>query len=306
MRGSLKHYLEQSYIQNLFAIHRREFRQNAILLFGDPRSGSTWLAEVLNQLPDSGIIDEPLNLNKTYELNESNFAWRQAIPEEASWELPERYFDQLLNGIKIRRNLINSKSFLFTGIKTPIYKIIRGKLLSDWLVHNFIFERKPIFLVRHPLAVVSSMKLHPSWQYDYKGFNVPQTPYNEIYIKHEKFFSSLKSNLELLLALWCISNRRLNNIVEVEKKYIVIFYENLLRDPEMELQKIMRAWDLNFTFSSFSKPSTSSLEGEKISRERQPSKWKNQLSIEEIKSFQRILDYFGIEFYKSDSLYPNV
>ncbi len=36
--------------------------ENAISLFCDPRGGSTWLAETLNTIAGSIIIDEPLHL----------------------------------------------------------------------------------------------------------------------------------------------------------------------------------------------------------------------------------------------------
>lgn len=56
--------------------------KNTILIFSNPRGGSTWLAEILNSIPSLAI--EPLKLGKLKEFNKLNFCRYQPIPENAN------------------------------------------------------------------------------------------------------------------------------------------------------------------------------------------------------------------------------
>ncbi len=72
--------------------------QSAISLFCDPRGGSTWLAETLNCIPKSTIIDEPLHLGNIKKNSHLKFGWRQYIPEEEPWPLAKQYISKVLRG----------------------------------------------------------------------------------------------------------------------------------------------------------------------------------------------------------------
>ena len=91
MKTHLKHKIKNLPYQTL-----SKFKQidplNAISLFCDPRGGSTWLAETLNTIAYSTIIDEPLHLKNMKSLQKMDFSWRQYIPEDADWPEATSFF----------------------------------------------------------------------------------------------------------------------------------------------------------------------------------------------------------------------
>ena len=69
-----------------------------ILIVSDPRSGSTWLSEVLSTINQSYIIDEPLHINNVHELKALKFEWRQHIPVNRNWPAAKQFFKNLFSG----------------------------------------------------------------------------------------------------------------------------------------------------------------------------------------------------------------
>ena len=62
--------------------HKRFKLHNAILLFSDPRGGSTWLMEALSQLPRTIPNREPLQGYNGVVPKEFGFGWYPLIPIE--------------------------------------------------------------------------------------------------------------------------------------------------------------------------------------------------------------------------------
>ena len=46
--------------------------QNTLLIFANPRGGSTWLAEILNEIPDTALALEPLYKDKLIEFEKQD------------------------------------------------------------------------------------------------------------------------------------------------------------------------------------------------------------------------------------------
>ena len=181
--------------------------ENAISLFCDPRGGSTWLAETLNSIPRSTIIDEPLHLNNSQRLKDLKFSWRQNIPENESWEEAKRYFELVLKGQSFNRaNCYRNTVSEVAKSKQLILKIIRGKALLPWYVKQFNFKYTPLFVVRHPFAIAASQLSHGAWNYQYQKFEIPDAPFNDFYKQHDDYLYSLETKEEQLTALWCMGN----------------------------------------------------------------------------------------------------
>lgn len=68
-----------------------------VLLFSDPRGGSTWLAEVLCKATQKPMIFEPLHLKNVSKVREIGFGWRQHIPEDADWPEAKSFFQNLFS-----------------------------------------------------------------------------------------------------------------------------------------------------------------------------------------------------------------
>ncbi len=279
---------------------RKSFNpEEAIMIFGDPRSGSTWLAEMISTATDRLLVDEPLNLNFAKNLLPDTFGWRQHIPVEKDWLEVKDYFIHLLNGKKIppqclRHNDLRS----FLKSENAVYKTIRGKRLLHWLKANIIFRYKPIFLIRHPLAMISSLSKHQSWDYPFKPFKLPNNN-QEPYKKHYDFLRTLVTSEQQILAHWCIANEIYFKRDNIIKDCIIVKYEDLLSDTESTLVDIFKEWQMageGIHKIDFRRPSSSSNKAQDILPAVQMEHWRKEMSTASLLEYNRILEYFNIVY----------
>ncbi len=279
-----------------------------VLLFSDPRGGSTWLAEVLCRATQKPMIFEPLHLKNVSKVKEIGFGWRQYIPEDANWPEAKNYFQNLFSGkimnwwlaqMSPRNALVNSDS--------AVIKFCRGSMLLPYLVKNFKFDLLPVYMVRHPFGVVASQLKHGSWSHTDEKFSLPQTHYNEVFKIHQEYLESLTSKAELLTAYWCITNSVVLKHPENNRKWITIYYEHLVTSPEKVLEEIFQRWNIETDLKNLDieKRSKTALSESKIEPEIQISSWRNFFSELEIDKMQAVLKYFEIFKYSRD-IYPKL
>lgn len=279
---------------------------NAISLFCDPRGGSTWLAETLNAISNSAIIDEPLHLKNMKSLRDMEFSWRQYIPEDANWPEAKTFFKKVLIGKKLNAGTCYRNTPLeVIRSQQIILKIVRGKALLPWYVKNFSFKYKPIFVIRNPFAVAASQLNHNAWNYDFQPFQIPSSPFNEFYKPHDSFLKSLKTKEEQLTALWCMTNNIVLNHPQNNQSWISINYENLILNPNQYFQNIFDIWGLEIPqtlYSKIQKPSSTTVGKSQIEPERLLIDWQQKLSSTQIDRLQNVLDYFGVTHYNQEVL----
>ena len=280
--------------------NRKKLNPNeVILIVSDPRSGSTWLSEVLQSLPRSLVIDEPLHIKQSLELVKLNFSWRQHIPRGAEWPEAYTFFSNLFSGKQISPYSTKGIRRAYSA-KQLIIKSIRAKLLLPWLCDQFDFKYKPIVLVRHPMATIVSLKEHQAFNYPFKPFTKAPSRYSDVFDPFMPFLSELKTNAEQQLALWCISNKYLSQ--QNAQNWLVIKYEDLLTDFENTLMYIFNNWGINRPEHMMQKKNipSSSTSKEIIEEQVQLNDWTKKISEEELMSYQKILDYFSVDY---DTLY---
>ncbi len=220
-----------------------------IYLFTLPRSGSTWLAELLLNIQDSFLIDEPLwsgnigSSRATYarcdEVKKLGFYFIQPIPQKADWPEAEEFFSKLLKvqvgkyGLFMEgdlHQLLNTETFIF--------KFCYGNLLLPWLIDKF--QIKPIFLIRHPCAVVHSQMNMPHFNYILKQpeFIVPDFRFSDCYKKYDHILKTIKYPEENLAAHWAISNHYLVTHPYNNDKWLTVAYENVYANFDEEIERI--------------------------------------------------------------------
>lgn len=306
--------LRYRYRQAAFCLLRnlKRFPENeAILIFADPRGGSTWMAELINEIPRTAILWEPLTTERVPAFRALNFAGsgrRQYIPPEESWPEAREAFSQLMRGALTNRflGLRITPTEYFTSNR-PIIKFVKGNGIIPWITKNFDFKYEPIYFVRHPFATVESQLRHGAWDYKYESFSIPECAYDNFYRSHKDFLSTLHTKEEELTALWAISNRVPLKNSRNNKDWITITYENTIIDPEETLKKVSKKWSLKIPYHERKVKKTSMSKGSDVEErpKDQIEKWKYRLNDEKIKRMTRVLDYFEIETY-SDDLMPNV
>ena len=285
--------------------------EDHIIISSYPRSGSTWVAELISQMPGSALLWEPLHLRKGRAFADSGFGWRQHIPENEDWMEAQQAFEALFTG-ELLNHWMSSRTFplKFCSADRMVIKFVRANGLLPWLTRQFYFSNKPIYLIRHPFAVAASQMKEGSWDEAFKQYSIPSMPYNGIYRKHESYLSSLNTQQEILVADWCINNKVVLDNERHERDWIAIHYEQLLTEPESVLQGIFDRWERPLPegiFRQLQKASSTTVESTfQKSVRAQLGKWQHSFDRSERKRLQRVLNYFGVDIYSQEMLLPAV
>lgn len=278
-----------------------------LLVCGGPRSGSTWLAELIASMPGTALLFEPLTSTEFGPFRDLNFARDQPIPEDAEWPEARAAFASMLCGKAISDWNITysrSSSASFLSARRLVVKCCHANMLLPWLVRQFAFQCPPVFLVRHPFAVVASQLKHGNWAFEFKGFRIPDCRFNESYVRHKPFLLKLETKVEALTAQWCLANRVPLESARNDRDWITVHYEQMLLEPQKELERIFRRWGLplpNNIADRIHRPSATAANVTFTKgSEAQLAKWRHAFSADELKKMRDVLDYFSISTYGED------
>ena len=281
-----------------------------ITIFSEPRGGSTWMADIIGKLPKSILIWEPMYLIPSYkEIKDVHFCFHQYIPENTEWPEAQEYFRQLYN-IEIGsfkslrlyynnptlRNLKNAQYFIF--------KCCNSNMLIPWLTKRF--DINPIYILRHPCAVVASQLKYKHWDYILKNvkayFPDPDCRFKEIYFIYQDIIDKIKRPEERLAAEWALHNSVPSKHPENDIRWVTVAYENIYNNPEYEINRIFSRLNIKvpeILFNDIRKPSITSIEQshENIKLGNQLGSWKKQLTKDQIKNILSITKEFGMDMY---------
>ncbi len=291
-----------------------------ILLFCNPRGGSTWLMEILSSINNTAIVWEPLFRGKIDTtgktptqtraglevLNNLNFWYSEYIaPSE---ERPDafKFFNDLFSHKYLHRSIYHKNSIKsLQNADTAIFKFCYANLMTQWLITNYNY--KSIILHRHPCAVVSSQLKHKGGWKNHESldrFSIPKCNNPSLFQKHENILLKLHTTEECLAAIWSLNFLATH---EQGDSVLTIHYEDLLlntRESLELLQKyINKDLDIDNILSVAHLPSKTSNKS-KIIPEKQLSSWKNNLSTEQIENILNTVQRFGIDTYNY-SLIPD-
>jgi len=312
IRFRFKHRFRKKEIAKIRKYSSRFFivPEDNIYVFTNPRGGSTWLMELLNKIPKTAIIWEPFHPNNGAVNSSFKLGWRPFVPYDKEWNELKLELNDVFSNVKTSDWTVSRSSFKeFKNANTYIVKMVRANALLPWVVNNFELKYKPIYLLRHPIPMaeshIRSFSIDKNiWTSD--NYSAPDVTFNDNFIEHIDFLSTLNSKIELQVADWCLTNYRtikhtLNN------KWITVFYEDIVLHPEEVLPVIFEQFGSvpKELFEDIKKPSwTASKTLEKNPKD-QIEKWISKYSQEELEKLNRIILYFEMdEFYDAFSCYP--
>lgn len=286
--------------------------EDSVIVCGEPRSGTTWLLEILSKIPNTFTNWEPLH--HKYRIVPPKWKWgdRVFIPKEDHTLKYYRLIKNILNLRVYNKWTVRVNRQSITGLlnsRFVITKFIRANLLLPYIVHNFKLKNQPILILRHPIdTCISQIKLYSS---------VPHHDWlnNERYLKETKYLQKLSSKLEYEIALWCINNSPLLEDKETLDQLNVVFYSDLILNPEREARKLLDQltigidqYEVDKLISTidFRKPSKSDF-GEDFIADPEKQLQKNiaKLTAAEKHGIQRVFDHFGLKLYDAYSIFPN-
>ena len=138
--------------------------QDTILIAGAPRSGTTWLMDIIKNIPNYTWIFEPINPGWFPESFEYGFRSRTYLPVEKDWEAGEEYLNKVFTGkvySRIPPYLPDPRETMrrLLGNKL-IVKSIRLNRLLPWINKRFRL-RDILLIIRNILNPKPPTRLSP-------------------------------------------------------------------------------------------------------------------------------------------------
>jgi hypothetical protein len=288
MTDKIKWQLQNIYLQLLANKNTFTHKYNAnnfIWINGSGRSGTTWLGELLANIPNSKLVDEPLRKSDSKKLLQLNFRGIQHIPQDSTdWKEIVQYFDRFFATAEFNPNHFHMDISGVNNVAFWIIKEIRSHLFLPWLIDRYKLN-KVINIIRNPYHVIGSQLVHGSWNKEVKQFDFSSFRYQEYYKQYEYLYKPINSNIEYLAFEWCLQNSYLLNHNYNEKKWLNVRYEDLCTNPTETIEKI-------FTYLQIDIPNSIYGNINKTSNSGKSNKEEKQLNAEQ----KEIINYYLKEF----------
>jgi hypothetical protein len=265
-----------------------------IFLAGSGRSGTTWIADIINYRNEYRHISEPFHRKNVPMARD--FGYRQYIRPD---DRDPRYLDpagRILSGRirnlwtdKYNRKLVAGRRFV---------KEVRANLFLKWLRVNFP-EMPIVLLLRHPCAVAASrMKLDWEGGADLRGF-LAQPALMEDHL--EPFHSEMaaaRDPFERMILFWCAENYVPLRQLSPGDAHVAC-YEHFVLRPEAEVRDLFAYIGKPFepeALNGVGKPSMATRKDSAILAGGSVlDGWRRTISDEQVARAVEILGRFGLD-----------
>jgi hypothetical protein len=271
--------------------------RDSVLLAGSGRSGTTWVAEVINHRNGYRLVFEPFHPGKVGICR--TFRRKQYLrPSDRREEYlgPARRI--LTGGLRSPwTDRFNTKLVA----RRRLIKDIRANLLLGWMSENF--PGMPIvLLLRHPCAVAAS-RLALGWR-----DNLPETMEQEELVEDfllpmEAEIRDARDSFERHVFSWCIENYVPLRQFGPQEIHLA-FYEDFLARPEDEVRRLFAflGEDLDGrVYGALRRPSPLSRAGEEPSLDA----WRRSVTGAQLERAVEILGLFGLDRVYCEGAMPD-
>ena len=281
-----------------------------IMVISTPRSGSTWLMELVWSQPGFKPINEPLDVRKSAIKKVLGITDFRTLYEHNSKQVVLDYFDRLSKGKHSFLGASPIRKFYRPYTDRIVYKVLNGGEL--WIEPlSKITNSKILYLIRHPFAVSLSRKQLPRLEvltspsllsmYD-KKTNLCI----ERVLSNDKF-------MEKAVLSWCLQNKLV--LMDRREDWITITYEQLVSNPKPIIDKLTFELELPKRYrmeKQLRTPSAVTVQSEKGTSELIKSKhrknliekWKTSLSLSEQKTLWNIVEECSVDIYEYETGNP--
>lgn len=274
---------------------------NTVLLCGSGRSGTTWLADLINSGNEFRYMFEPFRPGKVPECKHFNI--RQYLrPDNVDVAYVEPA-TAIVTG-KIRRRWIDKYNRRFSAPKRLI-KDIRVNLCTAWLRARFP-ATKTVFVMRHPAAVTMS-RMSRKWRSRIDDVLGQPDLVKDHLERPLARIGEPRDKFDRHVFMWCIEN--LVPLRQLEPGSVhVVYYEHLCTEPESTLRALAAAIESDFdtrVLDRIQRPSRQALGNSAIRRgEDLTTKWRTALTPAKIDRVMEIVEGFGLNRIYTDDPMP--
>ena len=293
-------------------VHRPDGRPN-VFLFSTPRSGSTWLMELIWTQPGFKYVNEPLNLiNARVRRHLGIGDWEELYNVDATPKL-ERYFRAFCDGRLGFANPNPLRRNYRPVTHRIVFKEIHGGVdRINWFRDTF--SARIVYLLRHPIAVsVSRERVHTR-----RAFL--DSDYRRHLSREQLVFTeqTLQTGTELEVGVlsWCLQN--MVPLRDATDDWAIVAYEQLILDPDPVIQYLCRKLELPDPERMWDRLMVPSIVKEKSSKEtrqllgdrdadkrpRLVDKWRDHLEEDDEIRAMKILEVFHLDHYRAGDVLP--
>jgi hypothetical protein len=278
-------------------------RKPPIFVVGLPRSGTTWVASILNTAQSVKYFHEPFNCSNVP--GAAKFCMRYLTPEHNDLEFVQRSRDAFAGRTRVEsvRGMLSGVYRQFPWLPGRI--VVKG--VCSCLAVESIFESvspKTVIVIRHPCAVAASwhrlrydLDRHIATLLDQPHLlSAPLKPFQNILARAEGFWQKMG-------ALWGATNHVLLQQCKNHPEWSLVQHEEFCRDAAAHFRRLFEALDLIWTEATDRllevSTKTDSTQPYLIHRvsEDEPDKWRKELSDEQAEQVLRFARRFAIPFY---------
>ena len=272
----------------------------AVFVAGTGRSGTAWVANIINYANEYRYLFEPFNPFKTVEL--SHFRYRQYLrpsDEDPAYVLPARL---VLSGA-VRNPWVDQFNRRLVSRRRVIPEI-RANLMLKWMRERFP-ETPIVWLMRHPCADANS-RMRLGWQTHLEEVLDQPLLLEDLVGEFRDHIANAATEFDRHIFLWCVENyvpfRQL-----APYDVHVAYYENFCERPKFEFDRLFRYLKRPYNrdvFSQLYHPTVLSREESAIvTGSNLIDAWRTWVTPEQIERAMEILALFGLDrLYGADSM----
>lgn len=288
-----------------------------IFLFSSPRSGSTWLMELIYTQPGFRWSNEPFNIRKDPIREHLNVNDWHELYDEGAEEKIRPYIEKITNGKlgdpRIAHTRHFSKDYRYLTHRV-VFKILHaGEDRMNWFKETF--NGRIVLLLRHPIPVSVSRENYPRLMTfinsDYRRF------FTREQLDEAKKIAANGDKLQQGVLDWC-----LQNAVPLQHKtpdWAIVTYEQLVLEPSAVIQHLTEKLDFEhpeYIIKRLEIPSGSTTKSDAQTQSMLQNsqdantkmwlveKWRKKVTEEQERQVMSLLELFQIDVYKAGSALP--
>lgn len=283
--------------------------RRSVLVSGAPRSGTTWLGNVVAEMTGWPWMEECTGSTRNPGLRELH-GWNGRPFRDPDADDPTLATDleQVLTGRYLGPGLVfmNRQNTIGLWSRRPmICKLIDVSLMLPWIAEHLEWLRI-VQIVRHPFDVAASRHALPatSWSRD----TALTEPYLDFIAAHPEYDGQreFSSPAEVQVATWAIEHAWLRDNMASLRRVHWIRYEDLRRDPGEEVGRLAAYLGLPTVeperLTSIRQPSrTTNTETSSLGQRSAPV-WQERYDRALLDRMEAIVAHYGYPFYGPDTL----
>jgi hypothetical protein len=279
--------------------------RSCVFLAGLARSGTTWLASVINYHNDFRHINEPFN------------PWRGGVsdaflyglylrPDESAdkYVLPARRLITGAQGFNYMTHHYNRRVFC----TRRMIKEVRANLWLKWL-HERFPEMPIALLLRHPIATVNSRMKRGNTNYFARLFDEPELIQDHLLpFRDEMERLRGASEFEQRIFSWCVDHYVPLRQCRPGDLHLA-YYEHFSETPETEIDALFKYFGVAYgddVLTFIKRPSAVTRKDAAIKTGKSVvALWREEIPAEDIAKALRILAFFGLDRVYGEGAMPD-